>query len=565
VRHRAQLSGAWLALSLVACRGQDAYLGGSHAPYTCSTRCQLDQGAPSDAGDWFINPEAELGDAPSIVYPLDGSVHPQDLGQLTVQFKRGRSDFSLFRVRFELPDQGVVYDFFTPCLAVEGDGCRYLLSGNVWDAARAELVEKRTLLSVTGSTASDGVIKSSAPIGLKLLTSTLQNKGFYYWSSVPVYSGVQGDADTGIFRLPFGADRAEPFIMPRTDTNKRECAACHSVSRDGSTIAFTARNKDGLEDQRSGVLVVAPSASPNLPFVAPPAGATYDSSMMALSSNGTRVLVAYDDRLVLRSSAPPDAFSPLQPGDEIVSLTRDQLGGKIGYFPEFSPDDQAVVLTLSDTPDSAIAVQSGDIAVLDFNALTTSFAAPRIIVPGSDSEFHFYPTWSPNGDYIAFASAPRELGEDGHPRKSYDQKMARLRLVSSKGGAVTELVNATQGVGNWSTFPKIAPFESADGKTFFMTFNSKISYGLIQPNETQTNDAARVAQLWMSAIETSKLSHDPAQDPSSAPIWLPFQDATQSSHLGIWTKDVKCRTDVVGGCAPGQRCGANNTCQVMVK
>jgi WD40-like Beta Propeller Repeat len=552
-------AGLWLPLAFAACRNEDAYLGGGHEAYRCSTRCTVEQGAPAESGDWFFNPEAEVGDAPEIVYPLKGAAHPLDLRQLTVQFRRGRGDLQLFRIRLTVPDSGLTYDFFTRCLSVHEDGCRYQLRGGVWDNARDELLGKAAVLTVTGSTALDGVIKSSAPLALNVVESNLKNKGFYYWTTVPLYSGGDPMSDTGIFRLPFGADQAEPFIMSNTRTNTRQCGACHSVSQDGSTIAFTARNYDGgPEDQRSGSLVTTPTAQPNNHLIDATVPGTYDSSMMALSSNGKRVLVAFDERLELRSSEAAGA-SKYKPGDVIAALSKADLGGKSGYFPEFSPNDAAVALTLSDTPDSAIAVQAGDIAVMDVDLANGTFGKPKVVVPGSAAIFHFYPTWSPDGKFIAFASAPRETGEDGHPRKSYDQKMARLRLVRLDDLKVFELANATQTVGKWSTYPKFAPFQVSSMS--FLTFNSKINYGLIVDNDAQTDDKARVAQLWMSAVDTGKLP----EDPSSAPIWLPFQDATQPSHLGLWTRDVKCRTDIGGsGCDFGQKC-VNEVCVVTVK
>jgi len=535
---------AWLLLlPLLGCRNEDAYLGGSHEAYRCQTRCELEQGAPSNAGDWFFNAEAELGAAPEVVYPLDGAVHPRDLRQLTVQFRRGRSDFEVFRVRLEAPAVGVAYDFFTPCLALDRDGCRYLLQGAVWDNARAELLGKAVVLTVTGATALHGVTKTSRPVALEVVEGNLENKGFYYWTTVPAF--VDNKSTAGIYRLPFGADQAEPFIMPNTKTNTRQCGACHSVSRDGSTIAFTARDiEGGPADQRSGSLVAALTAQPEVHVIEAATPATYDSSMMALSTNGKRVLVAYDEQLVLRSSEKDGA------GDVIASLSKADLGGKIGYFPEFSPNDDAVALTLTlpDQIDSAIAVRAGDIAVIDVDLANGSFGTPRTLVPDT-GEFHFYPTWSPNGDYIAFASAPHGTGEDGNPRKSYDQKQARLQLVRVEDGTVFELTNATYEQGKWSTYPKFAPFTSGSGLSF-LTFNSKIDYGLIQDNSAKPDDK-KVAQLWMSAVDTTKL---PA-DPSSPPIWLPFQDPTQPGHLGLWTKDVKCRTDVGGSfCAFGQVC-----------
>jgi hypothetical protein len=154
------------------------------------------------------------------------------------------------------------------------------------------------------------------------------------------------------------------------------------------------------------------------------------------------------------------------------------------------------------------------------------------------------------------------MGEDGNPRKSYDQKRARLRLVKRTGGDVYELANATHELDKWSTYPKFAPFSvGQSGTQFFLTFNSKINYGLIVDNDARSPER-RVAQLWMSAVDVTKL---PA-DPSSPPIWLPFQDPSQPGHLGLWTNDVKCRQDLGGTCAPGQTCDVEtNTCVVIPK
>lgn len=556
---RASVLGWAALLTLAGCRNEDAYLGSTRDTYRCGTRCSVEQGAPANAGDWFFNEETELGDAPEIVYPLNESVHPNDLRRLTVQFRRGRSDFEVFRLRFERPGSDVVYEFFTRCIAVGPEGCRYLLEGAVWDNARADLVDKPAILTVTGSTAPNGFQKTSKPLNLNIVSSELENKGFYYWSTVPSYTDQ--DTTAGIYRVPFGADQAQPFIMPGTTTNDRQCGACHSVSSDGSTIAFTARDYGGGPDQRSGTLVAAGTAQPETPLfpVAPPG--TYDSSMMALTSDGKRVLVAFAEKLVLRASSKDDPV--YAPGAPIRTLTSEKLLDKQGYFPEFSPEDDAVVLTLSETPDTAIAVQAGDIAVMSFDAKTDTFGTPKVIVPGTDEIFHFYPTWSPDGKYIAFASASRIAGEGEATPKSYDQQHARLRLVRRTGGDVYELSSAVPIADRWSTYPKFAPFSAGQsGALMFLTFNSKMSYGLVLDNEARRDDQ-RIAQLWMSAIDVLKLP----EDPSSPPIWLPFQDPSQAGHLGIWTREVRCRPDLgTKACGFGQHCQAETkTCVVDPK
>ncbi|HTA20859.1 MAG TPA: hypothetical protein VK989_16310, partial [Polyangia bacterium] len=85
-----------------------------------------------------------------------------------------------------------------------------------------------------------------------------------------------------------------------------------------------------------------------------------------------------------------------------------------------------------------------------------------------------------------------------------------------------------------------------------LTFNSKIDYGFFLPN-----NAASVAQpqLWITAIDASKVS-EAGVDPSSPPVWLPFQDVTKRNYLGAWTASVGCRVE--GGQSIG--CGASQIC-----
>src|SRR5262249_21999476 len=144
---------------------------------------------------------------------------------------------------------------------------------------------------------------------------------------------------------------------------------------------------------------------------------------------------------------------------------------------------------------------------------------------------NFYPTWSPDGKWVAFASAPV-----GSPGGSFNQEKARLRLVASDGGKVYELAKTTQGSGHTSTWPKFAPFVQRQGTLLFITFNSKIDYGFFLKNDSLAVDQ-RTPQLWMVGIDTEKLG---ASDASYAPMWLPMQDVTQNNHLGYWAEKIPC-------------------------
>ena len=262
--------------------------------------------------------------------------------------------------------------------------------------------------------------------------------------------------------------------------------------------------------------MVSPTADPERPLFQP--SGTHDSSTLALNLDGSRALVSYQSKLELRDTADGSVLGTVDPS--FLGTERQ------AYHPEWSPTDDEIVVTLSDAADSEWAVRTGQIAILPYNG--GAFGPARVVAP-SGADFHFYPSWSPDGKWIVFVSTP-----SGLDRISYDQADTRLRLVSRDGGPIFDLANATQVVGRTSTWPKFSPYLQADGNVMFITFNSKIDYGFLLENDGRPNGG--VPQLWMAAVDAAqaggrrrslvraRLAPVPGRQPAQPPRLLDAED-----------------------------------------
>jgi hypothetical protein len=478
--------------------------------------------APAPSSLFSGAPDPDPAQKPVVVYPLAASIHPINLADITFQWRRAPDVAqTVFRIRLRRVN-GDTFEFFAPCShtsavppAIDTE-CVYHLPPGAWiDLAQTSRGQALTV-DVSGVDPNRaGSVATSDPITISF-TPEYVSGGFYYWST-----SVQGT-----MRLLFGGRTRQPFIAASSKANPALCSGCHTVSRSGSTIAFT----EG-DNPATGVLRVAPTPNPDQPLFQP--ATAHDSGTLAINRDGSRVLVSTASHLVLRDTAT---------GAQITEVPPAFLGPPMhGFHPEWSPDDKSIALTLSAQGASDWAVSTGAIAVLPFN--DGAFGPVDVLVP-TGTDFNFYPTWSPDGHWLAFSSAPT-----APLQTSYIQPNARLRLVNRDTKVVYELANATSRPGRTTTWPKFAPASQAGG-LMFLTFNAKIDYGFYLPN-----NAGSSPQLWMTTIDVRKLQ-TPDDDASSPPVWLSFQDVRERNYLGLWADQIGCRVEA--GKSIG--CGDHETC-----
>src|SRR5689334_20950926 len=189
-----------------------------------------DPSLPDDVRTRFPESEVTTG-APSLVYPLSGAMHPMNLGDITFQWRRGREADELFRIDLDSDSQH--FRLYVPCGdagSAAPDACVYRLPESEWLDLGTRFKGATLQAAVTSSAAGATTSAKSASIDVLFSPEPVLG-GLYYWSQT----------QAGIMRASFGSKHAELFIAPNSPTNDYACAGCHSVSRDGKVIAFTAQ------------------------------------------------------------------------------------------------------------------------------------------------------------------------------------------------------------------------------------------------------------------------------------------------------------------------------------
>lgn len=520
---------------------------------------------------------------PVLVYPLDHSMHPMNLGQIDFQWQKG--DSSELAYRIDATDGTKNYHFYVPCVKAL-NACHYPMPESEILHLGLDYAGKQLTWSITGTDAAGHLFQSST---IQLFYTPAEVDGaLYYWAS----------SKAEIKRAAFGARQAVPLIDPNSTTNDYACSACHSVSRKGNVIGFSVCNKAG--ENVAGIRI-APTDDPTNPYFKPTMGTTpfgpnlshtppadtigsttgqptdHFGTSLGLNPDGTIAAVNG-----INVNSPNDGWKPwLALWDAHTGAVLDGPyyagdpifggGNQLGIWPEYSADgSQLVVQVVGGPATNAVWAFSGNGSGIGIMPVTgNKLGTTRMVVPPPATGFHFYPSISPDSQWIAFASAVTATDSKGR-NMSNQFDSAVLRLANVTSGQVTELVRGTQYTvadaqamaagtklpAGHSTWPKFAPFAQGPNKNLmFITYTSAMPYGTILPQGGLT-------QLWLFAVDVSKIGTD---DPSYAPIWIPYQDPTDASLSPYWTEVIPCYAQAGGvcsGCVAGETCfvSTDNTC-----
>ncbi|MGZ3441903.1 MAG: hypothetical protein ACXVDD_20425, partial [Polyangia bacterium] len=193
----------------------------------------------ADGGKLYGAPAAP---APSIAYPLDGTLFPANLAPIAVHVAKSSPAQTIARLHFVAGD-AVDALYYAACEPGPNSsaGC-YVTLPAALTAVFIFVGESTDLTLSARAAAADGsALGESPPITLAWSTVPLTG-GLYYWTTLPP---SQNQGNTGIARYDFAGDASKPQIVytdkgsPADHSGGDTCVGCHAITHDGKRMALT--------------------------------------------------------------------------------------------------------------------------------------------------------------------------------------------------------------------------------------------------------------------------------------------------------------------------------------
>lgn len=493
---------------------------------------------PDDIGDRFApTPTLDPEDSPRLVYPNDGVLLPQNLGQIEIHFKPNGLD--LFRIgfihsRYEL----FVY---TACEALE-DGCVFPLDAALYsEIAEATAGFEPIEVQVLGVEQEGDEVGASDRIEVSFSAEPVQG-ALYYWTT----------SRKAIMRVDFGAgNEPEQFFPTGGDST---CYGCHALSPNGERMTLS---QNGQNDGELFLLEVK-----NRDVLLDGVQQDQREQFQSWSPDSQRFAAIWAD------SSPPDTRIRIRDGETGTVEEIIELGHEPSH-PNWSPTGDRIAYTRVTYHKTSQRPGRGGISFVE-ELPGGGWSAPHTLIEPEDGLNYYNPAYALDGSFLLYNRSEcnsgvysSECDADADPSAQIwamrPDGSGRVRLVAADGPGLEDEGNERL----TNSFPRWAPFEgprsvSGQGRIMWMTFSSRREYGLRSPPGSGQ-------LLWMAAVDPDAVVE--GSDGSFPAFALPFQDLSTSNHIGQWTEVfVPVEPDPGGGepdpqCREvGQSCGEADVC-----
>jgi Tol biopolymer transport system component len=470
----------------------------------------VDPSLPPGIGDQFDALTFDPG--LSLVYPNPGAVIPRDVAAIDVQGV-AIAGLEVYRVRFAVDDGNELRGYVPQATWLPDEAS--------WTWLTTRAAGHKITLTLAGAHLASGNVVGPGKIsnGQPLIVSNDDATGALF------YFATTGDQVSGsgvLDRLAVGS--RQPDVFMNSATAGSQCVGCHAISRDGARLSFVGMNSLGSGRSTSLVDAVNPTVRTAL------AGGSI--AIGAFNSDGTRYIGGSGGSIAIYDAATGALIAPISTSGPAL-------------YPDWSWDGKSIVFVrptalcspgVFDFGQKDIFVYGGSIVTMQWNGST--FTNEQVVVAPGGGFNNYYPAFSPDGSWIAFARARTTVasswsfaanacnGQSGMG-VSYDNPSASIWLLPvAGGGGPVRLDAANDGMTLANSWPKWAP--KADGEYLWMSLSSTRPYGI------RLAGADAHHQVWFTAVRRPSASGDP----SSPAVWFPFQTLATKNHVGQWSQKV---------------------------
>lgn len=513
-------------------------------------------GGPVPEPDQKKLEEGEIsGGSPSgptgkILYPYEGTMFARGLVSPEIMWDGGAAgDKVLVHLSEDYYDAKVF-------LTASAPG-RFLLPAPVWAAATDSNRGEPLRVTITRMNAA-GVVGTPMKAMWNVANGNLRGT-IYYWAVskgqiMKIGPGkdfpdtVFDSGPANVLGSPAPKNVPPNAVWDGSNDAKR-CVACHTVSKDGSTLA-------------SGFSGVGPNS-----FGSRPWGSV---DLKQTDAQGKGKIVSFSDAMVnsMGVTLTPDGKNLVASTDGDNKLhffdtkTGEKLPSELGSYtdpmadPMFAADGKSLAFVGNiQTQSWKMAGRSSSLEIVPFDQATLTFGKRTTILPAKPNVAIAYPSYSPDSKYILYqrGNCMSHLYCETTPITQEGRFIGRneIYLVSAEGGQEIALDRAN-GVGyldeknlrvNYE--PRVNPV--AVGGYMWMIFVSVRDYGnkMVSADPSTKNHK----QLWVAAVD---LYPTPGKDPSHPPFLLRGQDEVTHNMSGYWTLDP-CKSEGAS-CASGTQC-----------
>ena len=430
--------------------------------------------------------------AAQLLYPLDDAVIPGSLLPPKIQwFASGGSNMYSVRLHSDYSD----LTFFTNDEFLSPDQATWQGLTTFDPGTLVEI----TLVSGnwTGSSFSGTPCTASSSVTIEASDNDLDGTVVYWGAS----------AAGGMRTLGVGATSPTPLALPAMT-----CVGCHTVNLSNPSLM-----------SYSDFSPMSPGRIVNLSNPSAVVAGPLDSVFTTLDPTGTRGV-----------KAPMFGFGSIFGGRQLtlIELPSEMSLGTLPTsgtpsFADWSPDGSKLVYSSCSEGSTEFGAQGCSLRIMDVSG--DVFTNDRLLLQNQGDENLYYPTFSPDSQWIAFNKGGHFTGTDanGDPNSnssSYANPTARLFIISANGGDAVELA-AANGVGDLTnSWPRWAPVTQDYA---WLAYSSKRDYG----HSGQGN-----SQLWITAVDLSEASL--GNDPSAPPVWFTGQDLGENNLIPVWVPRI---------------------------